>query len=206
MTLNTFRFRNGVKMYNYEGENNKKGLVSFMKNPTSTPVKQTETQWSDTESEVLHLTDDTFDEVIKETESILVMFYAPWCGHCKRLKPKYEKAAEKLKKENFKGILSALDATKETKIAKQFNVNGYPTLKYFKNGEFEFDINLREESELVDFMKNPKKPPPPPPPEKAWAEEESEVVHLTLEEFKPFLRKKKHALVMFYAPCKSDLN
>lgn len=44
-------------------------------------------------------------------------------------------------------------------------------------------------------------PPPPPPPEKPWSEVESSVIHLTDENFKPFLKKKKHVLVMFYAPC-----
>lgn len=193
-------------MFNYEGENNKESLVSFMKNPTATPTKPIEVEWSSGENEVEHLTDETFETTLKETESILVMFYAPWCGHCKRLKPVYEKAAEKLKKNKVNGVLAALDATKETKTAKKFNVNGYPTLKYFKNGDFQFDVNLREEVELLNFMRDPKKPPPPPPPEKPWSEEDSEVVHLTADTFKTFLKRKKHALVMFYAPCKMYSN
>ena len=49
---------------------------------------------------------------------------------------------------------------------------------------------------------SPKEPPPPPPTEKDWSEVSSDVVHLTDESFKGFLKKKKHALVMFYAPCK----
>ena len=74
-------------------------------------------------------------------------------------------------------------------------------VKYFKKGEFAFDAGTaRKEKEIVDFMKDPKEPPPPPPPEAPWSEEESAVVHLNEESFKPFLKKRKHVLVMFYAP------
>lgn len=99
-------------------------------------------------------------------------------------------------------MLAALDATKESAVASRFEVRGYPTVKYFSYGEFKFDVNVREMQKIVDFMKDPKEPPPPPPPEKPWSEEKSEVVHLAEETYKPFLKKKKHVLVMFYAPCK----
>lgn len=193
-------FENGIRRFNYEGDNNKQSIIDFMKNPTAAPVKPVETEWSAMENDVKHLTDANFDDAIAESDSILIMFYAPWCGHCKKMKPEYEKAAERIKRENIPGVLAALDATKEPKSAKKFSITGYPTVKYFKNGEFQFDITLREEDKIIEFMKNPKEPPPPPPPEKPWSEEQSEVVHLTTETFKPFLKKKKFVLVMFYAP------
>merc|ERR1711944_397988 len=118
------------------------------------------------------------------------MFYAPWCGHCKRMEPEFVKAAESLITMNIKGKLAAVDATKESKLGKRFEVKGYPTVKYFKKGEFAFDGgNARKEKEIVDFMKDPKEPPPPEAP---WSEEKSDVVHLDEENFKPFLKKRKH--------------
>ena len=99
--------------------------------------------------------------------------------------------------------MAAVDATKEPSLAKKFEVQGYPTVKYFKNGELEFDVgSLRESAAIVDFMKEPSEPLPPPPPETPWSEEESAVIHLTENSFKSTLRKKKRALVMFYAPCR----
>lgn len=99
-------------------------------------------------------------------------------------------------------MLAAVDVTKESSLGTRYDIKGYPTVKYFKDGELAFDVgNVRDESAIIDFMKNPKEPPPPPPPEKAWSEEESAVIHLNEENFKSTLRKKKRALVMFYAPC-----
>lgn len=118
------------------------------------------------------------------------------------MKPQYEQAAEAMKEQQISGVLAALDATKDGEIATKYGVKGYPTVKYFVNGEFKFDVNVRDTAAILKFMKNPSEPPPPPPPEKAWADEPSNVMHLDDDSFKGFLKKKKHVLVMFYAPCK----
>ena len=46
----------------------------------------------------IELTPDTWDEETAD-KTLFVKFFAPWCGHCKRLAPAYEKAAKAFRKE-----------------------------------------------------------------------------------------------------------
>lgn len=87
---------------------------------------------SSSDSDVIELTEDNFDKLVLNSEDIwLVEFFAPWCGHCKNLAPEWAKAAKELK---GKVKLGALDATAHQSKAAEYNVRGYPTIKFFPAG------------------------------------------------------------------------
>uniref|UniRef100_A0A0M3HHA4 protein disulfide-isomerase n=1 Tax=Ascaris lumbricoides TaxID=6252 RepID=A0A0M3HHA4_ASCLU len=90
--------------------------------------------------EVIALTKETFDEVIGSRPLALVEFYAPWCGHCKKLAPEYEKAAKTLKAKGEDILLAKVDATVEKTLAEMYSVSGFPTLHIFRYGK-RFDYN-----------------------------------------------------------------
>ncbi|XP_022904221.1 thioredoxin domain-containing protein 5 homolog [Onthophagus taurus] len=79
--------------------------------------------------------DNFEDEIVKKNH--FVMFYAPWCGHCKRLAPTWEQLAEMLNEEDSNVRIAKVDCTVDSQVCSSQDVTGYPTLKFFKVGESE---------------------------------------------------------------------
>ncbi|XP_057369864.1 LOW QUALITY PROTEIN: probable protein disulfide-isomerase A4 [Daphnia carinata] len=143
------------------------------------------------EDEVIILTRENFHYFIMSRPTVLVEFYAPWCGHCKDLVPEYSKAAETLKKENIP--LAKVDATKEGELAVEFMISGYPSLILFRDGKkIDQYQGERNAFAIIDYMREKTDPnwKPPLPP----------VIELTSENFEKTVTDSKLILVQFYAP------
>ncbi|KAI2493554.1 hypothetical protein MHU86_20983 [Fragilaria crotonensis] len=82
----------------------------------------------------LHL--DNF-ETEMSGKNALIKFFAPWCGHCKAIKPAWDQLGAE-----YAGSSSVLigdvDCTDSgDSLCQKFGVQGYPTLKFFKDGNLE---------------------------------------------------------------------
>ena len=83
-------------------------------------------------SSVLDLIPDNFDDVVlKSGKPALVEFFAPWCGHCKKLAPIYEELATNFDFAKDKVSIAKVDADAEKELGRRFGVQGFPTLKWF---------------------------------------------------------------------------
>lgn len=92
-----------------------------------------------------------FNELVMENnQDTLVEFYAPWCGHCKKLTPIYEELAEKLA--NEKVVIVKMDATAND-VPPEFNVRGFPTLYWLPRDAKNKPVPYNEGREIDDFIK-----------------------------------------------------
>jgi len=105
---------------------------------------------------VIELSDATFADEVGDKDIILVEFFAPWCGHCKKLAPEYEKAATALVKNDPPIPLAKVDCTEAGKdTCSKYGVSGYPTLKVFRGLDNVEDYNgPRENKGIVSYMKS----------------------------------------------------
>ncbi|XP_022093541.1 protein disulfide-isomerase 2-like [Acanthaster planci] len=111
------------------------------------------------DGDVVVLTDGTLADYVGENAYVLVEFYAPWCGHCKALAPEYAKAATSLKESNPDIKLAKVDATEQAEVAKTYQVRGYPTIKFFKNGQVIDYSGGRTSEEIITWLNKKTGPP-----------------------------------------------
>ena len=74
---------------------------------------------------------DNFESVIKSNESVLLDFYADWCGPCRMVAPIIEEIAN----ENPDIAVGKINVDEEQELAIRYGVMSIPTVIFFKDGE-----------------------------------------------------------------------
>jgi len=153
----TIKYFSKGQVHDYSGQRTIDDFTSFVQGKqggaTATPQKQEEKKAEPAQeagSDVVILGDATFADRTK-TGAWLVEFYAPWCGHCKRLAPTWEELATK-SKDKFN--VAKVDCTVEKETCNSMGVRGYPTVKFFNNGK-KFDYQgARTVEDFTKFVES----------------------------------------------------
>ena len=76
--------------------------------------------------------DNSFDELLKSAQPVMVDFGATWCGPCKALAPRVEEIAAEYE---GKALVGTADVDECPDLAAQFRIRNVPTVLFFKGGE-----------------------------------------------------------------------
>lgn len=94
------------------------------------------------------------DIVMDDKKDVLLEYYAPWCGHCKSLAPKYEDLAQLFTPHSDKVVIAKVDATANDVPDE---IQGFPTIKLFAAGKKDSPVEYsgaRTAEDLAVFMRD----------------------------------------------------
>ncbi|CAG9854335.1 unnamed protein product [Phyllotreta striolata] len=92
---------------------------------------------------------DNFSELRKNGGHWLIKFYAPWCAHCQKLEPVWAEVGEALIHTNIK--VGRIDCNHYPRIASEFGIRGYPTIKFIKADSEHTFTGERNTAEILTF-------------------------------------------------------
>jgi len=81
---------------------------------------------------IVNVTDKDFSQVVEQSGSVLVDFWAPWCGPCKMIAPVLEEIDSEI---GDKLKITKLNVDENPETASRFGVMSIPTLLVFKDGQ-----------------------------------------------------------------------
>ena len=77
---------------------------------------------------VLELTADTFNDAIAADKTVIIDFWAPWCGPCRSFAPTFEAAAAK----HTDVVFAKINTEEQQQLAGELNIRSIPTLMVFR--------------------------------------------------------------------------
>jgi thioredoxin 1 len=98
---------------------------------------------------IIDLNDKNFEDLVSDGK-VVVDFWAPWCGPCKKLAGDLEELSEELKEQY---TFYKVNVDEQCKIASRFNIRSLPTLLLFQNGKNKGEkIGLVSKQKIKDWL------------------------------------------------------
>jgi len=100
-------------------------------------------------SKALEVNETNFEQEVKKSDTpiVVVDFWAPWCGPCRKLSPLIDEIADE-----FAGKIKVVkvNTDENLKLAQEYSISGIPSILLFKSGEaVERLVGLMQKSSLV---------------------------------------------------------
>lgn len=100
---------------------------------------------------VLKITNDNFNSVKTSEKTVLIDFYADWCGPCRMVSPIVDEIAE----ENPQYLVCKINVDDEPELAEQFGVSSIPMLAVMKNGELvNQSVGARPKAQILSMLED----------------------------------------------------
>jgi protein disulfide-isomerase A1 len=100
------------------------------------------------ESDVVILSDANMTAFVEREKTLLLEFYAPWCGHCRMLKPIWAEVATAMK---GRLTFAKVDAVANTAAGEKYKVEGFPTIVFVSDGKNETYEGDRSKESLLAY-------------------------------------------------------
>ncbi len=149
-----------MKKYMYDGELNSASVTDyvakFLDGKLKATLKSETPDASDTAGNVKVLKGSSFNEIVMDNnKDVMVEFYAPWCGHCKKLAPIWDELGDKFA-DNDNVVIAKMDSTANEIDVDGVAVKGFPTLFFFKGDDKAHPVaysGARELDDLEEYIK-----------------------------------------------------
>ena len=100
----------------------------------------------------MNLTDQNFNETIKQNKVMLVDFWAEWCGPCKMIAPILHEVADEY---DSRVTVAKLNIDQNAGTPPKFGIRGIPTLLLFKDGQVAATkVGALSKTQLIEFLEN----------------------------------------------------
>ena len=94
---------------------------------------------------------EEFQNMIREDKPVLVDFWAPWCGYCRRIAPAYDRIAQQYGEDM---VIAKINIDEEPRLAQAERIEVIPTLVLYRNGEAIGSIVAPEsKAKIEEFIK-----------------------------------------------------
>ena len=99
----------------------------------------------------MNLNQEQFDRYRSEGKLVLVDYWAPWCGYCRRIGPAYDKIAQQYGEEM---VIAKINIDDEAGLAEQEQIEVIPTLVLYRGAEpLGFVVAPESKAQIDDFIK-----------------------------------------------------